>query len=304
MTTLSETSLSILSQSDSTSPPSNVTKIVLVPALVAAALYYVSPARLTRILVSAFANVENAYLKGVENGFVLTADTEIAERLAVLQLKVSMLHENSLLNSLSPLSAFYDMFDIRRSVVVLQCLREVRALKTQIEISHESHLREIASASEAHSSSGVPSPPAPSPTLPPAHNRCLPSRKPPSPSSPQSNPTSIPWDFTGILLLALVMGVVYYASPTRLTLILVSTLTDVENAYLSGVENGVFVASVDVDVAERLAVLQLKVSTIRETSLRSSLSTLTPLFHVLNVRRCFALPRRGAGIGNIYPDLE
>ncbi|KAF7370451.1 hypothetical protein MSAN_00676800 [Mycena sanguinolenta] len=147
MSTLPETSLSLLSQSDSTSPPSKITGIVLLLALVAAALYYVSPARLTRVLVSALANVENAYLKGVENGFVLTADTEIAERLSVLQLKVSMLREISLHNFVSPLSAFYDMFNIRHSVRVLRCLAEVRGLKTIIEISHEAQLREIASES-------------------------------------------------------------------------------------------------------------------------------------------------------------
>ncbi|KAF7370461.1 hypothetical protein MSAN_00677900 [Mycena sanguinolenta] len=109
------------------------------------------PARLTRVLVSVLADVENAYLVGVENGngvLSTDADDDVAERLAVLQLKVSTLRETSLRNSVPPLSACYDMFNICHSVAVLRCLAEVRGLRTQIEISNESRLRDITSASQ------------------------------------------------------------------------------------------------------------------------------------------------------------
>ncbi|KAF7328651.1 hypothetical protein MSAN_02473700 [Mycena sanguinolenta] len=110
------------------------------------------PMRLTHVLVSSLADVENAYLTGVENGIgVLCASTDVgvAERLAVLQLKVSTLREASLRSSLSPLSFLSDTFNICRFITVLRCLREVRGLKTYIEISLEFQRRELASASES-----------------------------------------------------------------------------------------------------------------------------------------------------------
>ncbi|KAF7370458.1 hypothetical protein MSAN_00677600 [Mycena sanguinolenta] len=150
MSTLPETSLSLLSQSNSPTTPWNVTGIFLVFALLGGAFHYASPAHLTRVLVSSLADAERAYLTGVENGngmLRVSADIDVAERLAVLQVKASTLLEIFLRNSLSPLSACYDMFNIRRSVRVLRCLAEVRRLKTIIDISHEAQLREIASES-------------------------------------------------------------------------------------------------------------------------------------------------------------
>ncbi|KAJ6518990.1 hypothetical protein C8R45DRAFT_918088 [Mycena sanguinolenta] len=111
-------------------------------------IYYVSPMRLTRILVTALADTEKTYLAAVENG-VLSVSTEIdaAERLSVLQLKVSTIRETSLRSSLSTLSALRDMFNIYRSVAVLRCLNEVRELRAYIEILNETQLREISSRS-------------------------------------------------------------------------------------------------------------------------------------------------------------
>ncbi|KAJ6518989.1 hypothetical protein C8R45DRAFT_1085055 [Mycena sanguinolenta] len=142
MSTLSEISLSLLSQSNSSCPPwtFSVTGVLLAISVAAVGLYCASPTRLTRGLVSALAAVKNAYLDGAENGFVLSADVDVAERLAVLQLKVFTIRETSLRSSLSALSALCDMFNIRRSVAVFRCLGE---------ISNESQLRDITSASES-----------------------------------------------------------------------------------------------------------------------------------------------------------
>ncbi|KAF7370462.1 hypothetical protein MSAN_00678000 [Mycena sanguinolenta] len=103
--------------------------------------------RLTRILVSALAHTENAYLDALENGVVLSADIDVTEKLTLLQFRVSSFREASLRNSLSSFSTLYDMFDTRRSVAVFRCLSEVRRLQTYIEISHEYQLREIISES-------------------------------------------------------------------------------------------------------------------------------------------------------------
>ncbi|KAJ6518965.1 hypothetical protein C8R45DRAFT_1116866 [Mycena sanguinolenta] len=141
MSTIPEASLSVFA--------SNLTPIawgLLLAGVSVAGIYYVSPIRLTRVLVIAIADAEKSYLAAVENG-VLSASTEIdtGERLSVdrLQLRVSTIRETSLRSSLSTLSAFYDMFNIRRSVAVLRCLAEVHGLGTYIEISKESQLREI-----------------------------------------------------------------------------------------------------------------------------------------------------------------
>ncbi|KAJ6518979.1 hypothetical protein C8R45DRAFT_918076 [Mycena sanguinolenta] len=149
MSTLPETSLSLLSQSNSTSPPWTFTGILFAISVAAAALNYASPTCLTRVLVSALAEVERAYLVGVENGLAFSADNDIAERLTVLQLKVSILREISLRRSLSIFSVLYDMFNIYRSISVLRCLREVRQMGTYVDIFNESQLRDITSAPES-----------------------------------------------------------------------------------------------------------------------------------------------------------
>ncbi|KAJ6518971.1 hypothetical protein C8R45DRAFT_918067 [Mycena sanguinolenta] len=125
MSAIPETSLSLLSQSNSPSPPRTFTGILLAISVAAVALYYASPTRLIRVLVCALADVENAYLAGVENGLAFSADKDVAARLSVLQLKVSTLHELSLRSSLSLFSTLYDTFNIRRSVAVLHCLHGV-----------------------------------------------------------------------------------------------------------------------------------------------------------------------------------
>ncbi|KAJ6518976.1 hypothetical protein C8R45DRAFT_1085038 [Mycena sanguinolenta] len=145
MSTLSETSLSLLSQSNSTSPPwtFSITGVLFSISVAAAAFYHAFPTRLTRVLVSTLADVENAYLAGVENGFALSADVDVAKRLAVFQLTVSTLRETSLHNSLSPLAFLSDTLNIRRFIAVLRYLAGVRGLGTYIEVmqSYKSLLR-------------------------------------------------------------------------------------------------------------------------------------------------------------------
>ncbi|KAJ7931609.1 hypothetical protein B0H13DRAFT_2308332 [Mycena leptocephala] len=78
------------------------------------------------------------------------------------------------------------------------------------------------------------------------------------------------------VLIALVIfivaaGIVRYASPPRLARILITAIASVEKIYLEALETGLLSAS-DIDTAEMLSTLQLKVSKIREASLRNSLS--------------------------------
>ncbi|KAJ6518996.1 hypothetical protein C8R45DRAFT_1085063 [Mycena sanguinolenta] len=105
-----------------------------------------------------------------------------------------------------------------------------------------------------------------------------------------SNSTTTPW---GPLCIGVIGVFIYYASPMRLTRVLVTALADAEKTYLATVENGVLSVSTEVDAAERLSVdrLQLKVSTIRETSHRSSLSTLSALRDMFNIYRSVAVFR-------------
>ncbi|KAJ7880041.1 hypothetical protein B0H14DRAFT_3858294 [Mycena olivaceomarginata] len=80
---------------------------------------------------------------------------------------------------------------------------------------------------------------------------------------------STPWVVGGGL--SLMIGTAYYASPQRLTRVLVDTMADVKKKYLEAVENGVLCAS-DAHTAGTFSSLQLEVSTIRQASLHSSLS--------------------------------
>ncbi|KAJ7300868.1 hypothetical protein DFH08DRAFT_828062 [Mycena albidolilacea] len=80
------------------------------------------------------------------------------------------------------------------------------------------------------------------------------------------------WAVTDVLLALIgTAGTIHYASPQRLTRILVEAMADVKKTYLEAVENGALCAS-DVHTAEAFSSLQLEVSTIRHASLHSSLS--------------------------------
>ncbi|KAJ7915615.1 hypothetical protein B0H13DRAFT_2324177 [Mycena leptocephala] len=88
-------------------------------------------------------------------------------------------------------------------------------------------------------------------------------------SEPPTSPTTS--TLAGGLFLAAATGSIYYASPLRLTRVLVAAITETEKTYLQALETGLLSAS-DVNTAEMLATLQLKVSTIREVTLSNSLS--------------------------------
>ncbi|KAJ7117751.1 hypothetical protein C8R44DRAFT_983200 [Mycena epipterygia] len=80
---------------------------------------------------------------------------------------------------------------------------------------------------------------------------------------------------TEVIFLALLITslacLVHFASPMRLTRVLVAAIDNVANTYLEAIEAGVLSKS-DVHTAAMLSSLQIKVSHIREASLRSSLS--------------------------------
>ncbi|KAJ7491970.1 hypothetical protein FB451DRAFT_1501240 [Mycena latifolia] len=100
----------------------------------------------------------------------------------------------------------------------------------------------------------------------------------------------------GALVFTAVAYIVYYASPTRLTPILVTAIAETEKTYLEALEAGVLPKS-DADTATTLTSLQIKVSNIREATLRHSLSyraalcaflkgrTLTVLYCIRDVHR-------------------
>ncbi|KAJ7117801.1 hypothetical protein C8R44DRAFT_879338 [Mycena epipterygia] len=73
------------------------------------------------------------------------------------------------------------------------------------------------------------------------------------------------------LLVSSLACLIHFASPMRLTRILVAVIDNVTNTYLEAIEAGVLSKS-DVHTAAMLSSLQIKVSHIREESLRSSLS--------------------------------
>ncbi|KAJ7931651.1 hypothetical protein B0H13DRAFT_2524490 [Mycena leptocephala] len=83
-----------------------------------------------------------------------------------------------------------------------------------------------------------------------------------------------------VILIALVIfvaaaGIMHYASPLRLTRVLVTAIANLEKIYLEALERGLLSPS-DIDTAEMSSSLQLKVSKIREASLRNSLSFRNP----------------------------
>ncbi|KAJ7300870.1 hypothetical protein DFH08DRAFT_828063 [Mycena albidolilacea] len=96
--------------------------------------------------------------------------------------------------------------------------------------------------------------------------------------------SSTPWAATVVLSVIVgAAGIIHYASPQRLTGVLVVAMADVKKTYLEAVENGALCAS-DAPIAEVFSNLQLEVSTIRQASLLSSLSRYAMLCDVLKGR--------------------
>jgi hypothetical protein len=125
--------------------------IALVIFVVAAGIvHYTSPPCLTRVLITAIANVEEIYLEALETGLLSASDIDTAEMLSTyvdplfprrciylhagrLQLKVSKIREASLRNSLSHSGTLREFFG-GRTFTLLRCIREVRVLEIHIEV--------------------------------------------------------------------------------------------------------------------------------------------------------------------------
>ncbi|KAJ7503343.1 hypothetical protein B0H11DRAFT_2357497 [Mycena galericulata] len=122
-------------------PTSTTTKFVLIASILACLAYIVratSPAHLTRVLLSALAATEDCFIQAVEGGSLhCQYIAAIAERLASLQIDVSTLREAALRDSLSDRTLFLQYFQFHRTFAILRCIREVRALETEIEVDTE-----------------------------------------------------------------------------------------------------------------------------------------------------------------------
>ncbi|KAJ7213064.1 hypothetical protein GGX14DRAFT_696950 [Mycena pura] len=89
-----------------------------------------------------------------------------------------------------------------------------------------------------------------------------------------SAPTNTPVQTMLAMLVLGVTGTMYYASPSRLTRVMVAAIAHAEKMYIDALESGALSAT-DVhidDIAEKMSSLHTKVSEIRETTLRNSLS--------------------------------
>ncbi|KAJ7931658.1 hypothetical protein B0H13DRAFT_1857640 [Mycena leptocephala] len=88
--------------------------------------------------------------------------------------------------------------------------------------------------------------------------------------------------FVAPVFLVVVASILHYASPRRLTGVLVTAIASVEKTYFDALEIGLLSPS-DVHMVEMLYTLQLTVSKIREASLRNSLSLCSTFREFLNV---------------------
>ncbi|KAJ7491955.1 hypothetical protein FB451DRAFT_1165155 [Mycena latifolia] len=139
MTSVPETSLTLITAAPPASTTTKVPISVRVLTVAACGMHYASPLRLTHVLVAAIAAAEKTYLEAVESG-ILKSDVDMAAMLTRLQIKVSTIREGCLRNSLSYRTALSGFFK-GDTLTVLQCLREVRVFEAHIEILKEGHLR-------------------------------------------------------------------------------------------------------------------------------------------------------------------
>ncbi|KAJ7491959.1 hypothetical protein FB451DRAFT_1165158 [Mycena latifolia] len=141
MSSISETSLSLITSTPTTSAMAKIFVTALILSSTAYILHCASPMRLTRVLVTAIAAAERAYLEAVEDAMITKYDVHIAATLTRLQLKVSELREETLRNSLSYRVSFCEFFK-GRTFTVLRSIQDVRRLETHIEILKEGRLRD------------------------------------------------------------------------------------------------------------------------------------------------------------------
>ncbi|KAF8216714.1 hypothetical protein K438DRAFT_1747896 [Mycena galopus ATCC 62051] len=267
--------------------------------ITAGTMYYACPMRFTRVLVAALADAEKAFLTAVENGAICAADVETVGRLSALQFKVSTIREISLHISLSPLSAFCDVFNFHRTTTIVRCIIEsssmiisespkfrppelrVRALRFAAR-NDVFGIKDITprllgwrwatvlNAMEQGPSRVI---------LPPSEpgNQSHGSAKytyicfPPfvlrfffvEDASKASLPILTANVVAAASISVMVTYAIYHTSPMRLTS---------EKAYLGAIEAGVL-SGFDAKIELRLLKLQIKVSNIREASLRNSLSS-------------------------------
>ncbi|KAJ7199267.1 hypothetical protein C8J57DRAFT_1262022 [Mycena rebaudengoi] len=128
MSSMGEASLTFVSSS---LPNNTANKIIGASILTAVTwIHHISPTRLTRVLVTLMHETDTSYIRAVEAGLVFS-DVD-ADALFKLQIKVSQLHEESLKNSLSTPKMLEEFFR-GRSLVLYQCIRDARDLKTRIE---------------------------------------------------------------------------------------------------------------------------------------------------------------------------
>ncbi|KAJ7251262.1 hypothetical protein C8J57DRAFT_1666294 [Mycena rebaudengoi] len=101
---------------------------------------YISPTRLTRVLVALMHETDATYIGAME-ARVIPCDVD-AEALSKLQIKISELRKQSLGNSLSTRKMLAE-FLRGRSLSLYRWIRDVQDLKTQIEVHISTRSREL-----------------------------------------------------------------------------------------------------------------------------------------------------------------
>ncbi|KAJ7491968.1 hypothetical protein FB451DRAFT_1216490 [Mycena latifolia] len=147
MASVPETSLALITAAPPTSTTTKVLIAVCTFTVAACGMHYTSPLRLAHVLVAAIAAAEKTYLEAVESG-ILKSDVDMPAMLTRLQIKVSIVREMCLHNSLSYHAALCG-FVKGNTFTVLQCLHEVRAFEARIEILKEGRLRASDPTSES-----------------------------------------------------------------------------------------------------------------------------------------------------------
>ncbi|KAJ7917568.1 hypothetical protein B0H13DRAFT_2322309 [Mycena leptocephala] len=140
MSGVSEASLFLL---QSAAPTSSMTYVIVgvLLCLTAWMAYLTSPMRLAAALVDALHETEEAHLWAIEAGVLSDLDVH-TKMLSNLQMKVSIIREATLYNSLSSSQVLRELIK-GHSFTLLQCIWEVQGLKTRIKILKERQLRQL-----------------------------------------------------------------------------------------------------------------------------------------------------------------
>ncbi|KAJ7716113.1 hypothetical protein B0H16DRAFT_1741447 [Mycena metata] len=139
---LPEASLPILASPLSPATAGKVMVVIVGLLLIAGAIHYTSPDRLTRALSDAMSNLDKVFVEVSVAGLIGLLSPEemqtVVSTYQTLRVKAGMFQTETLRNSTSWRTSLFN-FDFMRSIPLLRCIKEVKDFERHLQILQEDY---------------------------------------------------------------------------------------------------------------------------------------------------------------------